>query len=109
MAIQAADLHDQPYFADPRRFDLDRPDLRLGKESRAGGRIDGVANHLGFGLGKHFCIGYQLARAEIVAATRGLLQRYPVLRAAPGLEPELRIDWFRRHLDRLVVETPGLR
>ena len=58
--------NDETVFADPRRFDLARPDLRLGKESRAGGRIDGVANHLGFGLGKHFCIGYQLARAEIV-------------------------------------------
>jgi pulcherriminic acid synthase len=97
--------NDETVFADPRRFDIGRPDLRLGKESRAGGRIDGVANHLGFGLGKHFCIGYQLARAEIVAATRGLLARSPDVRIAPGLEPRLRIDWFHRHLDRLVVEV----
>ncbi len=96
--------NDETVFADPRRFDLARPDLRLGKESRAGGRIDGVANHLGFGLGKHFCIGYQLARAEIVAATHGLLERMPDLRIADGQEPHLRIDWFHRHLDRLVVE-----
>lgn len=97
--------NDETVFADPRRFDIGRPDLRLGKESRAGGRIDGVANHLGFGLGKHFCIGYQLARAEIVAATRGLLARSPDLRIVPGLEPRLSIDWFHRHLDRLVVEV----
>ena len=97
--------NDETVFADPRRFDLGRPDLRLGKESRAGGRIDGVANHLGFGLGKHFCIGYQLARAEIVIATRGLLARQPHLRFVPGLEPHLAIDWFHRHLDRLVVEA----
>lgn len=97
--------NDETVFAEPRRFDLARPDLRLGKESRAGGRIDGVANHLGFGLGKHFCIGYQLARAEIVAATRGLLERMPDLRVAAGREPHLRIDWFHRHLDRLVVEA----
>lgn len=97
--------NDETVFADPRRFDLARPDLRLGKESRAGGRIDGVANHLGFGLGKHFCIGYQLARAEIVIATRGLLERMPRLRVAPGLEPHLRIDWFHRHVDRLIVEA----
>ncbi len=96
--------NDETVFADPRRFDLARPDLRLGKESRAGGRIDGVANHLGFGLGKHFCIGYQLARAEIVAATRGLLERVPGLGIAAGLEPQMKIDWFHRHLDRLVVE-----
>lgn len=95
--------NDETVFADPRRFDLTRPDLRLGKESRAGGRIDGVANHLGFGLGKHFCIGYQLARAEIVAATGGLLERMPAFRFAPGQEPHLAIDWFHRHVDRLVV------
>ena len=97
--------NDETVFGDPRRFDLSRPDLRLGKESRAGGRIDGVANHLGFGLGKHFCIGYQLARAEIVTATRGLLARMPDLRIADGPQPRLRIDWFHRHLDHLVVEA----
>jgi cytochrome P450 len=96
--------NDETVFADPRRFDLSRLDLRLGKESRAGGRIDGVANHLGFGLGKHFCIGYQLARAEIIAATRGLLERRPDMRFADGSKPRLRIDWFHRHLDRLVIE-----
>jgi cytochrome P450 len=92
-------------FTEPRRFELARPDLRLGKESRAGGRIDAVANHLGFGLGKHFCIGYQLARAEIIAATRGLLERMPEMRVVAGLEPRLRVDWFHRHVDRLVVEA----
>jgi cytochrome P450 len=97
--------NDETVFDDPRRFDLSRPDLRLGKESRAGGRIDGVANHLGFGLGKHFCIGYQLARAEIIGATRGLLERLPEMRIVPGLEPRLRVDWFHRHVDRLVVEA----
>ncbi len=97
--------NDETVFAEPRRFDLARPDLRLGEESRAGGRIDGVANHLGFGPGKHFCIGYQLARAEIFAATRGLLERMPDLRVAAGPEPHLRIDWFHRPLDRLVVEA----
>jgi cytochrome P450 len=96
--------NDETVFADPRRFDIGRPDLRLGKESRAGGRIDGVANHLGFGLGKHFCIGYQLARAEIVSATRGLLARVPDPRFAAGLEPTMQIDWFHRRLDRLVIE-----
>jgi len=96
--------NDETVFADPRRFDLARPDLRLGKESRAGGRTDGVANHLGFGLGKHFCIGYQLARAEIVSATRELLARYPQVRVASGQEPHLRVQWFHRYLDRLIVE-----
>ena len=96
--------NDETVFTEPRRFDLHRPDLRLGKESRAGGRVDGVANHLGFGLGKHFCIGYQLACAEIVTATRQLLERMPAVRLAPGREPHLRISWFHRYLDQLVVE-----
>jgi len=97
--------NDETVFADPRRFDPSRPDLRLGKESRAGGRIDGVANHLGFGLGKHFCIGYQLARMEIVTATQRLLERFPDLRLPPGSTPRLTIDWFHRYVDGLVVET----
>ena len=101
--------NDETVFADPRRFDLTRPDLRLGKESRAGGRIDGVANHLGFGLGKHFCIGYQLARAEIIAATRGLLARggRDALRARAGAAPArstgsiaTSIDSWSRSADR---------
>jgi pulcherriminic acid synthase len=104
VALMSAN-NDETVFRDPRRFDLRRADLRLGKESRAGGRIDGVANHLGFGLGKHFCIGYQLARAEIVQATRALLERTPRLRYAAGDRPRLRIDWFHRHLDSLVVEA----
>jgi pulcherriminic acid synthase len=94
-------------FAEPRRFDLARPDLRLGKESRAGGRIDAVASHLGFGLGKHFCIGYQLARAEVVLATHALLDRYSDVRVPAGLEPRLQVDWFHRHVDRLVVDVAG--
>jgi len=97
--------NDETVFADPRRFDPTRPDLRLGKESRAGGHIDGVANHLGFGLGKHFCIGYQLARMEIVTATQRLLARFPGLRLEVGTAPRLTIDWFHRHVDGLVVET----
>lgn len=100
--------NDETVFRDPRRFDIARPDLRLGKESRAGGRMEGIANHLGFGLGKHFCIGYQLARAEIVSATRAFLTRLPEVHVPAGMEPDLRIRWFHRHLDRLVV-TRGPR
>jgi cytochrome P450 len=96
--------NDETVFTDPRRFDIRRADLRLGKESRAGGRTPAGANHLGFGIGKHFCIGYQLARAEILAATRLLLERLPELEFVPGSEPTMRVDWFHRHLDGLVVQ-----
>lgn len=96
--------NDATVFSDPRRFDLRRADLRLGKESRRGGRTAVGANHLGFGIGKHFCVGYQLARAEILAATRLLLQRLPEIEFVPGSEPTMRVDWFHRHVDRLVVQ-----
>jgi pulcherriminic acid synthase len=90
--------NDETVFADPRRFDPARGDLRLGKERRAGGRDGAVASHLGFGLGKHFCIGYQLARLEIVTATERLLQARPGARIAAGTQPQLIVDWFHRYL-----------
>jgi pulcherriminic acid synthase len=90
--------HDETVFADPARFDLARADLRLGKERRAGGRADGVASHVGFGVGKHFCIGYQLARLEIISATERLLALRPGMRPAPGTDLTLTIEWFHRYL-----------
>jgi len=90
--------NDETVFADPRRFDPARADLRLGKERRAGGRDGAVATHLGFGYGKHFCIGYQLARLEIVTAVRRLLDARPSLTVAAGTDPRLVVDWFHRYV-----------
>ena len=64
---------DETVFADPLRFDPDRGDLLMGTERKPGHRRDGVAGHLAFGLGSHFCMGYQLARVEAVAATEQFL------------------------------------
>ena len=75
-----------------------------GKEHRSGIRTEGVAGHLGFGLGKHFCIGYQLARAEILAGTRRLLEHLREPRLARDPEPHLAIRWMHRYVDRLVIE-----
>lgn len=97
VALMSAN-NDESVFADPRRFDLARADLRLGKERRAGGRADGVASHTGFGVGKHFCIGYQLARLEIVTAVERLLARRPGARPAPGSDLTLTVEWFHRYL-----------
>ncbi|CAN5443031.1 cytochrome P450 [soil metagenome] len=103
VAVASAN-NDETVFAEPRRFDLDRADLHLGKEHRGGLRVDGVAGHLGFGLGKHFCIGYQLARAEIVAGTRRLLEHLERPRLARDPKPHLAIRWMHRYVDRLVIE-----
>ncbi|HEX6657803.1 MAG TPA: cytochrome P450 [Ilumatobacter sp.] len=73
--------NDETVFAEPRRFDLDRPDLWRSKELRRGVDQGGVHGHLGFGLGKHFCLGYEMARMEAVVGSELLLE------ACPNLEP----------------------
>ncbi|MXZ38815.1 MAG: cytochrome P450 [Holophagales bacterium] len=45
-------------------------------ESFQPGRAN-VRKHLAFGLGNHFCLGAQLARAETRSALRSLLERWP--------------------------------
>ncbi len=52
---------DDRKFADPDRFDIDR-------------RPQG---HLGFGSGKHFCLGSQMARLVTEVAMRRFLERVP--------------------------------
>lgn len=51
---------DPRVFADPDRFDLDRPN---------------AAHHVAFGLGVHFCLGAALARQEMLSALGILLER----------------------------------
>lgn len=96
--------HDETVFADPLRLDPDRADLHRGKESRSGGRDpDGRSGHLTFGAGDHFCVGYQLGRAEMAAATTALLERYPSVRAAEP--PMLRVEMaLMRHVRRLELD-----
>ena len=97
--------NDETVFKNPRTFDLHRTDLHLGFEKRPGGNKDGVAHHVGFGLGKHFCIGYHLARAEMSTATNYLLDRYENIALSPAHEPALTVQWFHRFLDKLVLEV----
>ncbi|MEU4572298.1 cytochrome P450 [Nonomuraea sp. ATR24] len=56
--------HDASVFADPDRFDLDRP----------------AAPHLTFGHGARYCIGAPLARIELKAVFSQLAARFPTLR-----------------------------
>ena len=78
---------DERVFRDPDRFDLFREDLYFGKELRSGYHQAGVAGHLGFGLGAHFCVGYQLARAESVIGTKMLMEVIKNPRFKPGSNP----------------------
>ncbi len=65
---------DETVFAEPDRFDPFRGDLYSERDLRAGYSRDGLFGHLGFGLGRHFCIGYQLARREAIVGARELLR-----------------------------------
>jgi cytochrome P450 len=57
---------DPSHFPDPLRFDPHR---------------ENVKDHLGLGIGRHFCLGAPLARKEAVLALRTLYRRLPGLKA----------------------------
>jgi cytochrome P450 len=83
---------DETKFADPLTFDLHRGDLHLEKELRSGGSTQpGRNGHLGFGLGKHFCLGYELARQEAVIGSQLLLDRLGEIQLV-GQPPGPRLD-----------------
>ncbi|GGK76783.1 hypothetical protein Ppa06_38870 [Planomonospora parontospora subsp. parontospora] len=70
----AAD-HDAAVFADPDRFDLQRP----------------AVPHLTFGHGARYCIGAPLARIELQVVFSQLAARFPTLRLDCPVE-ELTFD-----------------
>ncbi len=92
---------DDSVFADPESFDPDRTDLFAGIERKSGYGDGRMAGHLAFGLGSHFCMGYQLARAEVVAATERFLLRLPDVRLVE--RQEMRITWYERTVGSLPV------
>ncbi len=77
---------------DPAQFpDPDRLDIRRAPE-----------RHLGFGLGRHFCLGASLARQEATAAFTTLATRYP--RMSVDLSVEWRDNPHLRGLKELRVD-----
>jgi len=55
---------DEEHFPDPDGFDLHR----------------GAGDYVSFGVGKHFCLGYHLARLEVATALTQIMDRLPNLR-----------------------------
>ena len=96
--------HDEVIFSDPDEFNIFRSDLYFGKEMRVGFHDGKKASHLGFGLGKHFCVGYQIARAEAVVGTRLLLGNLKNIRIKSGKNPVMGTAEIMRSIPTLEVE-----
>jgi cytochrome P450 len=66
--------------------------------------------HLALGIGRHHCIGSQLARQELVSAFGALLDRYESFALAPGSEaPQYAPSFFGRNLLELRVSVSPAR
>jgi unspecific monooxygenase len=79
--------HDPDVFADPERLDLTRADNP----------------HISFSAGIHYCIGAPLARIELAASMRALLERAPTL--ALAADPVRKPNFVIRGLEGLGVEV----
>jgi cholest-4-en-3-one 26-monooxygenase len=84
---------DDRAFGEPRRFDVTRRHN----------------HHVAFGFGTHFCLGANLARLELRILFEELLGAAPVIRLAPGSEPEFAPGYFTRTLRELWVEFSPAR
>ncbi|WP_171109752.1 MULTISPECIES: cytochrome P450 [unclassified Streptomyces] len=79
--------HDPAVFTDPGRLDLTRQDNP----------------HISFSAGIHYCIGAPLARIELAASMRALLEKAPTLTLSS--EPERKPNFVIRGLEGLSVEV----
>ncbi|MFW5420132.1 cytochrome P450 [Nocardiopsis sp. CNT-189] len=68
-------------FSDPDSFDVLREDLPTRTAFSA------AADHLSFALGRHFCVGALLAKAEVEIGVDRLLDAMPEVRIADGAAP----------------------
>jgi cytochrome P450 len=97
MCFLAAANRDERRFADPDRFDIDRPEA---EPERA---FSPKAAHLAFGHGRHFCVGAMLSKFEIEIAINRLLDACADLRFA-GSEVPADVGLFLRGPERLPIQ-----
>ncbi|MFD4970454.1 cytochrome P450 [Streptomyces sp. NPDC058424] len=91
---------DESRYRDPDRFDIFRDDLTTTTAFSA------AADHLAFALGRHFCVGALLAKAEVEIGVSQLLDAMPDMRLADGFDP-VEEGVFTRGPQRLPVRfTP---
>ncbi|MET9925507.1 MULTISPECIES: cytochrome P450 [unclassified Streptomyces] len=72
---------DASRYRDPDTFDIFRTDLTTTTAFSA------AAGHLAFALGRHFCVGALLAKAEVETGVGHLLDAMPDVRVADGFDP----------------------
>ncbi|MGW5929505.1 cytochrome P450 [Streptomyces anulatus] len=72
---------DEGRYRNPDAFDIFREDLT------ATNAFSAAADHLAFALGRHFCVGALLAKAEVEIGVGQLLDAMPDLRMADGFDP----------------------
>lgn len=87
LALASAN-RDERHFTDPNRIDVHRP------------RKD----HVSFGGGRHFCIGFQLAKLEARITLQALARRLPGLELTGPPPPRQRNIMFHS-VERLLVRT----
>jgi len=87
MLYQSAN-RDEDAWADPERFDVTRS----------------PNPHLAFGIGPHFCLGANLARAELKVMVQELITRFPNIRPVPGSEPRRAASTLVAGIEHLPVE-----
>ncbi|MFJ2016616.1 cytochrome P450 [Streptomyces nodosus] len=91
---------DETRYRDPDRFDIFRDDLNTTTAFSA------AADHLAFALGRHFCVGALLAKAEVEIGVGQLLDAMPDVRVADGFEPVERGVFTRGPQSLPVLFTP---
>lgn len=87
---------DESVFAGPGVLDADR--LDVGRDPNP---------HVGFGMGRHFCLGAPLARLELSISLAALLDRFPHLELV-GDAPR-RPTWVLRGFESIQVRPSTLR
>jgi cytochrome P450 len=56
-----------------------------------------ITQHMSFGYGRHFCIGNQLARAELRETFDAIVKRWPKLRLAERVDAVVPLPSFFAH------------
>ena len=81
-----------------------RDDSQFPEAERINLRRHQPGKHLALGIGRHHCIGAQLARQELISAFGGLLERYQGFTATPGhAPPSYTPSFFGRNIRELYV------